>query len=277
MVWEAKEKSLQDSSPIELYKFVGSVNDYFFTSCGKDIEHSGDTYVNIPIRRTAHKAGAVQFDSSIEIILPTSTQLVQDYAFGIAPSELTLEIYRLQGEDVQRIWKGNINTLAPKGHLTHLRSPSPLTEALTTVIPAVGYQVMCNHRLGDARCGVDLGPFTIPASVVSIDDRATTITTDLSLTDNEFFVGGELVRVSDGDRRQILKQEMGTGIVKIDWPFRTLDNSDAVELIAGCAHIFDVCRTKFGNIENFGGHNFIPAVNLFRTWNGIAGTGGVKS
>jgi hypothetical protein len=71
---------------------------------------------------------------------------------------------------------------------------------------------------------------------------------------------GEVIRLSDGERRGILDQT-GTTLT-LDVPFRELVVGDALQVWAGCDLTIETCLAKFGNVPNFGGH---PDIGIRRT------------
>ena len=104
------ETSVDNGRPIELYRFVGSLDVYAYTSGNRAVTYNTETFRPIPITRSSIKLGDVTEKNELKVSLPITTKLVIDYGFDIPPPELTLEIYRVHGETgtVQPWFKGSV-------------------------------------------------------------------------------------------------------------------------------------------------------------------------
>jgi hypothetical protein len=63
---------------------------------------------------------------------------------------------------------------------------------------------------------------------------------------------GDVVHLSTGERRYILAQADTT--LTLASPFVDDHPGDALAVFAGCSHAVSICRDKFANATNFGGH-----------------------
>jgi uncharacterized phage protein (TIGR02218 family) len=121
----------------------------------------------------------------------------------------------------------------------------------------VNAQKQCNHVLYDRGCTVARAGFKVTTTA---NASGTTLTlAGIGGNPNGWAKHGDVVRVSDGERRSILEQ-VGT-TVTIDVPFGTFVNGDSVEVYAGCDWLVETCVTKFANVANFGGHPEMPTNN----------------
>lgn len=265
MVYQDRENSAVDGSPIEGFKFVGSFKTYLYTSSDREQVINGETYTPIAIQREEIPSGT-QEESQLElrVRLPRDVDLVNDYAYAPGPPVLSLEILRYhQGDDsaVEYVtaWKGPVTGFSITGNTASLIVPSIFSVLLTGTIPTVSYQTVCNHRLYDDRCQVSRASFSETSTVQQV--QGTEITVASSSFADGVLVGGELVNTTTNERRLIIAN-VGSAIT-VNLTFAGLSVGDTVEFVAGCDHSFDTCRDKFNNTLHFGGHPYIPSINPF--------------
>jgi uncharacterized phage protein (TIGR02218 family) len=128
------------------------------------------------------------------------------------------------------------------------------------------YQALCDARLGDARCGVDLDgtAFRAVAAVTALRDRWRLAVEGLEGFAEGWFGLGS-ARWSEGQRAGLTDQlvtQMRIGGADVlgfaapvgDW----VAVGDALVVRAGCDRRFETCRGKFGNAVNFRGFPHIP-------------------
>lgn len=274
MTFTDDEKTVHDAEPVELYEFTGpsATFTYRYTSHAEDYTFNTFLYTAIPIKRNNIVARATLDKPSLQVTLPITTQLVQDYAFGISPRSLTCKLYRehpFTGNNVT-YWAGTMTELAVDGENAVLTIPSKLGAALGISLPTISYQSLCNHVLYDARCTIDdqLAANKKTGTVQVISGGGAQISLNISPTpSNDEHQAGDLVRVADGERRLIMGN-VGN-VFTLNWPFRTLSVSDSMEAYRGCDHTVDTCKTKFTNEDNFGGFPYIPSKNPFKASGGF--------
>lgn len=260
MAFEDDEQSKHAGRPVELFKYEGTYDDYFYTSGPEEVTYLGDLYVPIATKRSTINVATQNDDNSeVTIELPVSSQLIAVYGFQIAPPDLTLTIYRGHNGDYIRAWSGNVeNIQVVKGTAT-VRVPSDLAAALNADFPNVYYQGPCNHALFDDRCGILYGDWSFATEVAAVD--ATVVTLDgIGTLDGEL-VGGDAVLAS-GERRMIVSQ--AGNVITVNYPFAQIAINDVITIAAGCdlAWAGD-CATRFDNQERNGGFPFIPPKNIF--------------
>lgn len=260
------DQSIHDGSPIELYKFEGptAALTYFYTSYQEDVAFGGDTYTAVSVERDVIGGSTHNDPPELSIKLPVSLDLVQEYAFKTPPRSLELTIYRLHtptGEDTE-YWKGIVTGITVQGDIASCRSPSLLDDPMRSPVSNVYFQGICNHVLFDARCTKSAASYKTSTTVSSISGKDIVVADDGGNPD-DYYKGGEIIRVSDGERRLIISNEAASNTITINKRFRSLAATDAVELYAGCDHKVGTCRDKFSNVANFGGHPYIPIANPF--------------
>ena len=256
------EQSKHDGRPVELFKYEGTYDNYFYTSGPEQITYLGDDYIPIATKRSALNVQTQNEDSSeVTIELPVSSQLIAVYGFQIAPPDLKLTIYRGHNGDYVRAWSGNVENIQVAKGTASVRVPSDLAAALNADLPNVYYQGPCNHALFDARCGVSYAAWSFETEVVLAASKVITLA-GIGTLDGKL-IGGDAVLAS-GERRMIVTQ-IGN-VITVNYPFAQIAPTDIITIAAGCdlAWAGD-CDTRFNNQERFGGFPFIPPKNIFST------------
>lgn len=262
------ETGLDTSNPIELYRFSGSLANYTYTSGNRSMvfhaptASTDETYKPVPLSRTDIVLGDVTDRNELKISGGINLQLVQDYAFNIAPtSDLTVEIYRQNGPDgaINLIFAGVVSGISVQGLKATMTCPSIFTNYLDSEFPNIYFQSLCNHHLYDSGCGAVRADFTITGTIDTIVDPETIIINLAGTKPDGYFTAGEVFTATD--RRLILDHHGGTLI--LNWPFRDLHAGDAVSIAAGCLHDIQTCNDKFNVKDNFLGWPYIPYLNPF--------------
>lgn len=266
MAYIDDDTSQHDGEPIELYTFVTPTGTERRTGHTSDVTIGPDTWTAIPLTRSRLAGASVDDPPTLEITMPASDTLVQDFAFKVAPRYLDITITRLHTDtgDTITLFKGSAGGPVVEGRMARFRVPSRLAVQLAAPVPSVYFQSQCNHVLFDGRCALSSANYDFATTVQTVQTDGVSI--ELTSTDSaplNYYKAGEIVRDSDGERRLILSQS-GNAIV-INFPFPNLDAGDAVTIFAGCDHTTATCASKFSNIANFGGHPLIPGINPFAT------------
>ena len=260
MTYIADDKSVESGSPIEFYEFIGPTAsfEYFYTSYHGVLPFNGETFVPMPGIRSEQKVATESEDVDIEVTLPVSAQVVQDFGFGIPMRSLHLNIYRQHGVGGAfiQMFDGEVSFVSAQGVTAAIKARPVLVEALSRTLPGVYYQPLCNHFLYDTRCGISEAANTYATTVSSIPDPKQIVVASVDGNPNQWYRFGEIKRTSDGESRTILDQT-GTTLT-ISHPFREITTLDDVDIIAGCDLLVATCRDKFSNVVNFGGWPYIP-------------------
>jgi uncharacterized phage protein (TIGR02218 family) len=162
------------------------------------------------------------------------------------------------------VFKGTVRAVSftDNGYLAKL-SVLPLN-ALQRNVPRRTYQYKCNHVLYDSRCQVVEGDFRFvnTVSAVSADGRTLTVPGLDAAKGVGFSSGGFVTIPTLGEFRLILTHQATDQIVII-MPFAVSPVGTSVEVLAGCNHDLDICKSKFDNVINYGGTPFVPLKNPF--------------
>lgn len=114
----------------------------------------------------------------------------------------------------------------------------------------------CPYRLGDAKCGLDLGPFTFAVTVTGVTSRSVFTCSGLAQAADYFTEG--MFTFDDGlhaDLPLLIRLHEAGGLIRLAVPLL----ADVVigqtgVIVAGCLkRRGEDCRDKFDNVLNFGG------------------------
>jgi uncharacterized phage protein (TIGR02218 family) len=125
------------------------------------------------------------------------------------------------------------------------------------------YRFGCDAILGDARCGVNLVPFTSAAVITALHDGGFDTSLPAATLD-DWFTRGQVAFLSGanaGRKLEIKRQRMLASSLRIelwDRPRFTIAIGESVNLVAGCDKQLSTCTAKFANAVNFRGFPHMP-------------------
>jgi hypothetical protein len=264
-----REHSVQDGQPVELYEFTGSAGSDYLTSAELDYTLGGITYAATP-GLDHGPISLVQIDKVRELIVimpldhPLTARLLNN---GIPPRDATLTLIGAHrgAATTRELWQGPIAGLETDPHnaTVAIRVPNALDAAFDVLLPHFTLQRDCQWRLYGPGCRLDRDYPTfatqghlVATTVSAIDGN--TITVDMQGKADGFASFGEVRRLIDGERRDVLRQ---TGDeLRLDVAFGTLEDGDELEVWEGCNKSIGRCE-ELGNVVRFGGHPYAPAIN----------------
>lgn len=135
------------------------------------------------------------------------------------------------------------------------------------------YSATCRYQLGDTSCGVNLASFTHAATITSVTDARAAfilnVPTLTGVTDNtSYFKYGRaefLTGNNAGETFEIATQSATAGTattitLAYDTPF-DIEDTDTLNVIAGCTRQGEYCVSRFSNLPKFGGFPTIPGTS----------------
>jgi uncharacterized phage protein (TIGR02218 family) len=131
----------------------------------------------------------------------------------------------------------------------------------------------CDADVGDARCGVDLGPFTVTGTIDAVTndreftDAARTEEADWFTAGKITFTSGEnsALGAAGADLSMEVKKSTAAGLITLHhlMPF-TVAVGDTYSMYAGCTkRKTEDCGTKFDNVVNHRGFDLLPESRAF--------------
>jgi len=263
------ESSLEQSRPIELYKFTLGVVSYRFTSAEDSIVIGSDTYTSLAISRSKIEQGSDQSNRTLNVTMPSSGTLPQQYITVPPGQKCAIEIYRYQRDEPSLatqilLFKGRVATVRfPNNGNSAEFACRSIESAMNRNIPRFSFMGSCNHILYDDNCGVDPSTFDFIGNVSAISGNTITIT-GLNASGIDYVGGYISTLTGDQDFRMVLAQSVDT--ITMLLPFANDPTGVNVQCFAGCDHILTGdCALVFDNVANFGGFHYVPLDNIFET------------
>ncbi|QJD54403.1 putative structural protein [Sphingomonas phage Eidolon] len=253
----------------ELYRFAEQATGLFWTyTSGNEIVSydAGDgaeDYKPASISRTEAEVKNEISKSNIEVQIPLTNEVAVRWMQDNGEKIVSLTIFeREKNGTVSVVWKGRLSSILPDMTAVTLKMESIFTSLRRPGLRA-RYQRSCRHALYGRGCTLDPADFEIDGSVSAAAGRTFTIAAAAGHSDG-YFVGG-MLRAGDGTLsyvtghvgNQITVQRLSFSLateIAGGFPFD-------VKLYPGCDHSRATCNTKFANLPNYGGFDFIPVKN----------------
>ncbi len=268
MSFAALETSTESGSPAELYEFTADSGVYRYTSAADDVVISGVTYAQLNgLSRSAIEDAGDIYKSGLTVTAPEDF-LISSFFEVYPPSDVvTLALKRVQLADltdVKTFWLGRILNVAwAPGHSTIT------CESLFSRLKQPGlrriYARTCPYVLYGNECKAVATSFLETASLdaMSADGFSISSATFAGHPDG-YYAGGKMTFDAGGGviaKRGIRAHTADT--ITLTHPIVGLTAASTVDVYPGCAHTKEVCQGSFGNLVNFGGFPYIPAINPY--------------
>lgn len=203
--------------------------------------------------------------------LPAATRWVKD-----SPEvQITCTVWHVhEDDDVSVVWKGRLSSAKPSGHEVKASFDSIYT-ALARAGLGARYQRMCRHTLYGSGCRLAAASYVAEGIPVAVQGN-TVVVPEAASYPNGWFSGG-YIETPDGSRRFVIGHSGQT--LTLFRPMEALSsyfvnqgyglNYGAlygglkVKLFPGCDRSRQTCATKFNNLDNYGGFDWIPTKNPF--------------
>lgn len=122
---------------------------------------------------------------------------------------------------------------------------------------------LCPYELGDSDCKKNLADFTVAGSVTAIVGSSGRVFETTLANEDHYFDRGSLIFTSGGNTADgpfEIRNSLQAGGRIILWlqPPSAVQVGDTFTAVAGCRKTFSVCKNKFSNQINFGGHPHVP-------------------
>ena len=272
MTFNPYESSVEDGQPVELYQFTIGAAVYLYTSNENDILVTGiGLHTAIPIQRGKITASREKNGDRLEVRLPSSNPVAQNYVNSVPGERAFLTVRRMHQPDVDQqtitIFIGTVQQAQFQENRTIASlQVASLSSSDNRQMPRLTFQGLCNHMLYDDLCQIDETDaafrFTFPVTAVSGNTitcagaNAAAVAAGLP----DFFEWGFIT--FQGDYRLITAQ--AGDLLTVQIPFSLSPLGESVMVNAGCKHrLREDCRDKFANVENYGGFSFVPLKNPF--------------
>ena len=261
MSYDSLEQSTMEGQPIEIYHFHDeNGNDWRYTSYIATQTFDFNEYTPETIDREVIEQTSNHFKDEVQIKLGRNNLLAINYVSGLLESKVTLDIYRIQGVDYILYWSGVVSRVVfDENEIPTIRA-IPVTSEVVRVGARRRCQIMCDLPLYGPYCTVSSFLYSMIGVITSISG-VTLGSATFSSKANDWLTGGIIII---GDAKRLIQYHQGTDI-KISRAIPNLVTGVNFTAYAGCMHTADVCHTKFNNKVNYGGCEFLPLTNPFKS------------
>jgi hypothetical protein len=247
--------------------------EWCLTSGEKPRTHLGRVFSPAAIERTEIDLNQEADSGSIEVTVPTESEIGQEFLIGLPPVPVWLNIYEGHDGDAEIL-----NTFAGKVAKANFKSECVLYVtgdglALRKRIPGPVYQQSCNRRLYSPSCGANeaANSFVVPVAAIAADGVTLTITDAAFLAywnANWPNVGdlGNIPSLAAGrlktasGRWMMIETHPAAGTVKLKAPVYGLAAGDTVTLYRGCRRNLQHCAF-YGRTHRFLATDIMPTRN----------------
>lgn len=258
--------------PVELYRMVMGSQVWTFTSADSRVIYNGDVYLPVSIGRGGIESKNELSKATLEVRLDIAQDLSRTLMRTYLEQVLGLTLFIQTSSGTETAWKGRLSSLKPNNTALVMSFESVFTSLRRPGLRA-RYQKTCRHALYGRGCVLDPEDFVLIGGVQSVSG-VSVVVPDAAAQDYGYFLGG-MLRAPDGALGYIVGHS-GSQIT-LQRPLNSLLTAFAesgyggsygnyygglaVKLYPGCDHLRLTCKNKFGNLDNYGGFDWIPTKN----------------
>lgn len=250
-------KSIQDSTPVELYKFTRGNEVYRAATCAQNVIHEGETYFSRGIKRGKIRQSEDIYKNVVDFTFPRGDEFASYYLPKPSVHITKITIKRGEGGDFVPWWQGRQTGVSAKGNKIILQGEPVYTSQKRAGLRKV-YESNCSNTLYETDCCVSRAAYERFVTVSGISGRVLTVS-GIAADPNHWFTNG---MIKDTElRRYHIARQVGSDLTIFLYP--ELRVGDAISIFPGCNQTYSQCRDKFSNGLNFAGFPFMPNKNPF--------------
>ncbi len=268
MAYQTYEISQYNGAPIELFRFADDVSARTWTfTTGEDAISDGSiSYLPDVLSRTSIKQSSTKASDGMQIKLPSGSSLAQQFLAYLPARPIAVIAQRLQRNDaaLERVtfFTGAVVTVAFESDGMATFSCQPVTKSLGKKVPWPVYKAGCTWALYEDGCGVVRTVYATPVGTY-VSSGLTLSSAAIGTKPDGWFSNGYVEYPPTGERRYIISHVGDT--ITLNYPFLGLPIAADLVAYAGCQRTASVCSSKFSNLPNYLGFDYIPELNPYDT------------
>lgn len=241
-----------DLKTIYLYRFTNNDQTFWYTNVGSQqvLDETDEIFVPEAISHTRPKITDDITKADVTISLPFDNPVMILHTLAPVPFKTTVEIYKYYDgvTDPEIYWRGIVVGPGLNDPNGTLQCNTKLSSLNIEGLPETP-QILCNARLGDGRCPVNLELSAQPVTVtiVDTDDNGVSTVTVTGITQPDAWYERGTIRAPNGDWRFIRFQVGGLLTLDHAFPADTLAADDVPDIFPGCDRAYPTCIAKFGD------------------------------
>jgi uncharacterized phage protein (TIGR02218 family) len=262
MTYQDSEAGIASGKPIELYDFAFGVDHWRYTSASETVTYMNHDYEPVLIQRSDLEQSDNAFKNELSITVGRDNEFAQQFIAAPLDGIVTLTVYRGHGSDYVTFWMGVMSSISFNSDEVKITASPKTTSMLRTGLRRK-YQKLCNYPLYGSGCRVNNELFKVTSTIATISGL--TITSAIFATKADGWFTAGMIKI--GDKKRLITSHTGSTIT-ISHSLIGVVAGNSFTAYAGCDHLMATCRTKFSNLDNYGGQPWIPTKNPF-TGDGI--------
>lgn len=267
MTYSVFDKSSANGQPVELLEIQYGEDDSQIvrtTSGDRDVTVAGKLYQAFTTSRDSFDDEGNPDDAKqLTIKVPRDHPFILAFDQGEFPGMVAVRIKRLHLNDPDlgtfNMWSGRLVGVSFEPPWMALGCEKIAT-SLSRTGCRIRYMRQCPHTLYMPRCWVDKQAFKATSTVLNLSANKAEVTLSWLLSQQPgYYVGGILEL--GGASRFIIAQNGYT--LTLSRPLLTLAANAKVDIYPGCDRLAATCNSKFNNLDNYGGFDYIPPKGPF--------------
>lgn len=278
MAFNDNELSIQSSRPTYLFLFERQGKQWGFTNGDFEIDFNGVTYIPVQIKMDEiTQSGGTDGDAvGFEIATGNGLTAYLDNNSSVYEITVTVRKMHLLEEadtglftvptdplDVPVFWVGVYVSKS---------SPKPNTRRLTFDVISLAsksgtrltWERGCPHMVYGLGCNLNKAAFAVPVASIAVVSATEVTSATFGLYPDGYFSGGLFEwEIEPGviDVRTI-ESHTGTQITLFGWT-KGMATPTNMKAYPGCPRTMDVCHSRFGNSNNYGGVKYLQGKSPF--------------
>lgn len=246
-----------------------------YTNAPYEVTYAGEVYAPAAVQHSEVESKEDIARANLDITFDVYNDAARRWMKDSVEAIVTATVWQLhEDDDVSVIWKGRLTGVRPSGVDIKLSFDSIFTSLSR---PGLGarYQRMCRHALYGRGCKVAKSAHAVPGVPTAVAGAVVTVPAAAGYP-NGWFAGG-MIETPDGALRFVIGH-VGAQLTLMR-PMESLTRlftqqgygasygmiygGLTVKLYPGCDRSRGTCNSKFNNLENYGGFDWIPTRNPF--------------
>lgn len=253
----------------ELYRFTeqGSTDVWTYTSGDDTVTYNAgdgdEDYIPVSIQRSEVESRNELSRANLEVQVSLTNEAGLRWLADNGELLVGLTVFEKDVlGTVSVIWKGRLAGVIPGMESIVLKFESIFTSLRRPGLRA-RYQKSCRHPLYGRGCNLNAEDFAVAGTCTALTGLVATVT-EASAQPDGYYIGG-MLRTPDGVLVYITGHT-GAAITLQRQSFNLQQAAEGgfpfdVTIYPGCPHDRNSCNTKFNNLLNYGGFDFIPQKN----------------
>lgn len=270
-------------SRVELYRFQESTFTeapsgelrWCWTSGQDPITHEGEVFTPCAISRGQMESKNELSKANIDVVLDMDNEMGRRWLHEFIDAIITLDLFEQdEDDDVHIVWKGRLATVKPEMDQIKLVFESVFTSLRRPGLRA-RYQRSCRHMVYGRGCRLNKEDWAIEGSLHGVSATIVTVPEAANYPDGWFATG--MIEAPDGTLK-FISSHVGSVLTLLQpseslarafnrtgygYSYGLAYGKAKVRLFPGCNRTRDECHSKFGNLPNYGGFDWIPLRNPF--------------